>query len=213
MTTDRPLGKIHVAVLSLILFASGIYWTITALYLLPENPLREKFGSLLEPFGNIASQRWSFFAPPPQSNRKLYYTFFDASGIERASFETLEPILSAKRARAPFNTGEEILDYIISGAQEQLTKYVGRRQITQKKNGVTQSLLSVTIPEDINVPALRTLKSYTKYVAKNNHIPEGACYATITCTSISIPALASQDPVDKTERLVFRTTMFRIPGS
>jgi len=100
------------------------YWLITLLYNLPSNPIKIKTANFIYDFGLFFSQNWSFFAPPPQSNNKLYYSFFDKDKKSIDSFEVLEIIFKEKKDKLPFNIKEEITDYVISGSVNQLFNVV-----------------------------------------------------------------------------------------
>jgi len=96
------------------------YWLVTVLYNLPSNPIKIKISNLLYDFELVFAQKWSFFAPPPQSNNKLYYSFFNEDKELIDSFEVLEIIFKEKKDKLPFNIKEEITDYVISGSVNQL---------------------------------------------------------------------------------------------
>jgi hypothetical protein len=91
-----------------------LYWVVTFLYNSPNNPIRIHFSKELSLFGIVFPQKWDFFAPPPQANNKLYYSYFDENKKNIGTFEVLSPIIKEKKDKIPFNTQAEAIDYVIS---------------------------------------------------------------------------------------------------
>jgi hypothetical protein len=190
------------------------YVFMTFLYVSPSNPIRDRMTKPLARFELVASQKWSFFAPPPRSNRRLYYKFFNEKSVVVDTFEVLVPITTAKRAEAPFNTGEEIIDYMLHGSLEQLVRYVGNRRSRTPTPATGPKMVNIAIEADLDLTALRTLKAYSKFVATRNGVDRvEAKFVSITCTDTPIPDLSLKMPEGPAERLVFRTTLFRLPPS
>lgn len=98
----------------LVCIALLFYWAVTFLYNSPNNPIRIHFSKELSLFGIVFPQKWDFFAPPPQANNKLYYSYFDKNKKNIGMFEVLDPIIKEKKDKIPFNTQAEAMDYIIS---------------------------------------------------------------------------------------------------
>ena len=92
----------------------AVYWGATLLYVLPDNPIRDRSAGFVDGFEVLFFQRWNFFAPPPTANTRLYYRFPYEDSTR--TFEVLRDITAAKRAAAPFNTEEETVDYILHGS-------------------------------------------------------------------------------------------------
>ena len=99
----------------IIIIVLAIYWCVTLVYVTPNNYIRIKCNKALAHFEVFFSQRWAFFAPPPEYDYKLYYIFID-SDKNLSVFEALENILKVKKEKAPFNATEEFLDYSLSGS-------------------------------------------------------------------------------------------------
>ena len=112
------------------------YWAITLLYVSPNNYVRIQCNILLHTFGLVFYQKWNFFAPPPTYNSKVYITFFSDNENESVvNLEIIEPILKAKQQKGPFGfTQENVLDYILSSASDEVAEEVGTRIIIDKSS-------------------------------------------------------------------------------
>jgi len=93
------------------------YWSLTVLFVSPNNFVRIQAEPALQFFDRYLQQRWAFFAPPPQADLKIYYTFYDSETEQAiASFEALAPVLAEKQSEFPFNTRADALDYLLSSS-------------------------------------------------------------------------------------------------
>ena len=53
-------------------------------------------------FNLVFNQKWNFFAPPPKSNSKIYFIYYDKNSTIY-SFEVLSTILKEKQRKSPFD--------------------------------------------------------------------------------------------------------------
>lgn len=101
------------------LLVFSIYWACTLFYILPNNFMKIKLNTFKENLDVLIFQNWAFFAPPPDYNTRLYFTYTDNYN-KTYEFEAMEDLLKLKRKKAPFNTEEEYVDYAITGVTTQL---------------------------------------------------------------------------------------------
>lgn len=155
------------------------YWAITLIYVSPDNFIKVKADRILRPFGILCAQEWAFFAPPPQGNNRLYYTFYDDQDKFITTFEVLQPLFSEKQRKAPWNTREEAIDYIVNGAVGNLTDFIiTQREIYQQLHPdstltVVEQMARRAITErHSEIPPFKTLTEYGKIVANRNLSPE-----------------------------------------
>ncbi len=172
------------------IFASGtiffflLYWIATILYVAPDNPIRNLFSKELKQFEIYCYQKWTFFAPPPTYNTKLYYTFCSRITSERKTFSALDIILSEKRAHTPFNTGEELLDYVLSGSVEQVVTYL--------RKGNHSSIESLTIDPRLNLAGLKTLKRYASLIADKQGLNRNAYSVFFSSYSVDMAEIDTE---------------------
>jgi len=155
------------------------YWAITLLYVSPDNFVKVKADNVLQVFSVLFEQKWSFFAPPPQGNHRLYYTFYDDNKQAVATFEAIKPLLNEKQRKKPWNTREEAIDYIVNGSIANVIEFVvTQREIYQSLYpdstfNVVEQKARLAISEKYNeISAFATLVEYGKIVANKNLAPE-----------------------------------------
>lgn len=145
-------------------------------------------------FENFFFQRWSFFAPPPQSNNRLYYVFQNKYSGKEKAYEVLAPIFDKKRKTAPFNSKEEALDYILSGSATNITDAIRELTDISKMDfpDSTEMYHILSAQKKINDQGLdylpvRTLYNYAIIMAKKDSINfEGTSIKIIT-TQVQMP--------------------------
>lgn len=123
-------------------------------------------------FNLVFNQKWNFFAPPPKSNSKLYFIYYDKKS-PIYSFEVLSTILKEKQRKSPFNSKEEAVDYIISGSLSQLTSsiIVLREDLLYKNQNKTIEQLDkdakeLLLKKTTEIDEFNTLVKFSKVVAK-----------------------------------------------
>lgn len=154
------------------------YWMVTIFFNLPENPIKIKYARQERIFQGAFFQRWAFFAPPPKANDKLYYLFRSRKDTTRvAIFEALDSITANKRSAIPFNTNEEIIDYIISGSISEITNFLSEydNELRVKYKNMEESKLVDQSIRDAwklraNIYSIETLLNYGELVANKNNI-------------------------------------------
>ena len=118
--TDQPLPWRLLVPGCLALVFVGMYWLVTLLYVSPNNPLRIQYDAELKQFESWGFQRWTFFAPPPTQNHRLYFAFSPQDGTGE-TIEVLEEIYARKQQYHPFNESIESIDYVVSGIATSIT--------------------------------------------------------------------------------------------
>ncbi|MFC0320743.1 hypothetical protein [Olivibacter oleidegradans] len=196
----------------IILFAS--YWLLTLMYNIPNNPIKIEYGKFFYKFGIFFNQRWSFFAPPPKMNNRLYYSFYDDQKKEIGTFEVLEALSTSKKAKLPFNTEEEALDYILNGAINQLYQLV-IRQREQLEVSETDHIKTIEELEKVardslltnihNIKEFKTLVNFSDYVLKNKigsvNSLKTASFLKISISEVDIPKFYLRKSVNSAEKI------------
>ena len=100
----------------LILFFTLFYISATLFFNLPRNYLKIINSKSEAYFHFFLFQRWNFFAPPPNYNERLYYTFKSNADTNLIVYEVFEPLYKLKSQKAPFNNREDLLDYLLSNS-------------------------------------------------------------------------------------------------
>jgi hypothetical protein len=154
------------------------FWATNIFFNLPDNPIKIKFGKEEAAFQSVLFQRWSFFAPPPKSNERLYYFFRSKSDTtQQKVFEVLEPITTRKQQTAPFNMLEEKEDYIISGSISEVNEFLFQYTNDLKfryKDKPEQALVLMAMQEAWRLRAklngITTLIKYGTLIAAQHNI-------------------------------------------
>ena len=181
---------------------------------MPDNPVRSNIAKPLYDFNLLFSQKWNFFAPPPKSNSKLYFVYY-SNEKPLYSCEVLSTILQEKRAKAPFNSKEEAVDYIISGSISQLTNYIilNRENLsfqnqTKKIEDLDSDARKILLAKTNDINEFKTLVNFSKIVAKKK-IPEETVTKInkikIIITETEIPKFHDRYNKEPEEKLLLET--------
>lgn len=197
-----------------LLFIFVFYWIATIIFNMPDNPVRSILAKPLYDFNLLFSQKWNFFAPPPKSNSKLYFVYY-SNEKPLYSCEVLSTILQEKRAKAPFNSKEEAVDYIISGSISQLTNYIilNRENLsfqnqTKKIEDLDSDARKILLAKTNDINEFKTLVNFSKIVAKKK-IPEETVTKInkikIIITETEIPKFHDRYNKEPEEKLLLET--------
>jgi hypothetical protein len=154
------------------------YWGITIFFNLPDNPIKIIFSKEEQLFQGLLFQQWSFFAPPPKSNNKLYYFFKSKTGDSKILiYEALDSISINKQKHIPFNTTQEIQDYIMSGSISEITTFIYQytnelktRYPRGKESAIIEKAINDTWKMRQTIGGVETLIKYGRILAKNKNI-------------------------------------------
>ncbi|WP_396147937.1 hypothetical protein [Flavobacterium sp.] len=189
------------------------YGIATVVFSTPDNYINISLIEYNEKFNTFFYQRWGFFAPPPQSNDRLYYVFEKKTNkAEIIVYEVIEPLLKQKCSKAPFNGNEDLVDYLISNSIYLITdgiravresfeydaklknKKVDEFELTKKVNKVIET----TKP-------FMTLLNYSKKVALNNKLEYADYNVYLKITQKKIPKFIDRykKNLNEDEQLIF----------
>lgn len=183
------------------------YWGITILYCGPDNYLKIQVDPILTSYEKVFYQKWSFFAPPADFNFRLYFEYLNKDSLQVNIYEILKPIAVEKQRKAPFNSQEQFMDYIVNGSVIQINDLLSRyvSDFQQHKKGVAlQECIRLAI-DSLNNNAAR--KGYTGFNTLRNYLRRhwqqevaagnlaNAVYGRMVLTSIKIPRFANRDSV------------------
>lgn len=202
-----------------ILLVFVFYWLTTFLYVSPSNYVKISLLEEMQTFNTFFFQKWGFFAPPPKFNDRLYYTFESKKDSTISyTFEVMEPLQKRKSSKAPFNSSENILDYILSSSVHSLSDGL----LTVNKSIDYQTEISDTINNKVQLKrkkgkeyvqttsSYKTLVGYAKYVAKKNNIIDLQNFSlVIEVVQLNIPKFADRNNLEasslKEEGLIFKS--------
>jgi hypothetical protein len=161
-------------------FLFVIYWVLTVTFTFQDNYIKLSFLEYESNFQSLFYQNWSFFAPPPQFNEKLIYVFRFRETEKIRTFEALRQITAQKQKAAPFNTEEEIMDYLVSGSVNTVVNYFARQmdRIKTQFPDSTSTFYNKQLNKEVwtdsihfrinNLGSAATLYNYGKIVAAKN---------------------------------------------
>lgn len=165
-----------VSVIFILIFV--FYWCITLIFVSPKNYLNISLLEYSDIYNSFFYQKWGFFAPPPKTNERLYYIFENKMNIKDVKiFEVIEPITIAKSKKNPFNTEEDLLDYVLSNSINNIretivntNEFIEYQENKLKKKFTKKEKEKFYDDEIDNLSRFKTLKNYSKNVAINNNI-------------------------------------------
>ncbi|CAL2108435.1 conserved hypothetical protein [Tenacibaculum sp. 190524A02b] len=208
-------------VFKLIVAVFGFYWLATLLFVSPDNYIKIAFFDQQGTFDTFFFQKWGFFAPPPKYNDRLYFTFESKKDSTVSyTFEVIEKLQERKSSKAPFNSSEDILDYVLSSTLHNIND--GLFAVNQTLNFEDEVVDSIQQKNSIddrirkgkdytqNSANFVTLKRYAKMVALRNNIKNIKDYnLTIEITQLDMPKFADRDLLGKEkrvrEKLIFKS--------
>lgn len=189
------------------------YGIATLIFSSPDNFVNISLIEYNQKFNTFFYQRWGFFAPPPQSNDRLYYVFEKKiNKNDVIVFEVIEPLLKQKIYNAPFNGKEDLIDYLISNSIYLITdgirtvretfeydaklnnKVINQLELTRKVNKVIEA----TKP-------FKTLMNYSKKVALNNKLKYSDYNVYLKISQKKIPKFIDRfkSSTNEEEQLIF----------
>jgi hypothetical protein len=194
-----------------------LYFLTTLFFIMPNNSLNLKLNNEYQYFDLHFFQRWGFFAPPPTFNEFIAIKFYYRENTinKTATFDILTPIVKDKQKNAPFNRGDEVLDYTlshtISGIQSDITEYTDLIKFeNQKKNRIMtdDQRIKLVVKYIEKTKEFKTLTNYARIVAQNNKIPKTNSCFQITISEKSIPQFADRNlPLKMPEVITFQSNV------
>ncbi len=190
------IAKMKNVIYKIILILFCIYWTFTLFFIMPKNPLNLSVQKERDFFQANFFQRWSFFAPPPNYNQRVYFVYKNKLTSKKDIFEVIKPILDKKHSTAPFNFYYQTLDYILASSLINIEGNVRLLQdvLTHENFKATNnlklsdSIVTQKIVSDIEKTTdFKTLAKYAKKIALENKIYILNCTYKIKISKKYIP--------------------------
>jgi hypothetical protein len=189
-----------------------LYWGITIFFNLPDNYLKIKSAKGNAYFQFFLFQRWGFFAPPPTFNDRLYFIYKSKGNSKSKIIEVLEDLYKQKSSRAPFNSKENIMDYLLSNSINSLCD-----DIVELENYKRYAVLTKQLKKDTTIisliqermegsPQFNTLVNYGLTIAKHDKELSVKDSISFIITRIYIPVFVDRfmDSIRK-EEFVFQS--------
>ncbi|MDC0380312.1 hypothetical protein OAM52_01405 [Flavobacteriaceae bacterium] len=182
-----------------------LYWTLTIIFVSPKNYITISLYEQEQLFNTFFFQKWGFFAPPPKHNDRLYFKFESKQDSTKFFlYEVIEPLQKRKSKKAPFNSSEDILDYILSSTILSITDgLIAVNESIDYKKSMNDSLNSnIDLSKKINegkkyiqtLPSFQTLKNYGLLIAKKNNVKNISDYnMTIEIIQVEMPKFADRN--------------------
>jgi hypothetical protein len=192
------------------------YGLVTILFVSPDNYININLQNYSLGFSTFFYQRWGFFAPPPKSNDRLYYIFTEKlNPIKRRIFEVIKPIVTEKSANAPFNSREDVIDYILSnsiiGIEEEnnsVSEFLDYK--VKKKEIDTITKLKILKKNLENSNSYKTIMKYSKYVALSNNLVFEDYNISFKITKIDIQKFSERNKkIINKEYLTFDSSSYK----
>lgn len=187
-----------------------VYWVITLFFVSPNNPLNLSTQKFKNSFQANFFQRWAFFAPPPTFNQRVYIVLKNKSTQQKEGFEALSPILKSKSQKAPFNSTQQIFDYIFASSliniegHIRILQDVFNNQNSKADFKVSDSLKTESLVNEIEKTSdFKTLLNYSKIITQNNGINPREVVCQIQIFNIYTPQFIDRNLKNKKEEIMF----------
>ncbi|WP_375577647.1 hypothetical protein ABWH96_11350 [Marivirga tractuosa] len=176
------------------------YWFMTVFFNLPDNYIKLQHIATEKFFNTVLFQKWSFFAPPPKHNDRLYYAFHNKNEQDTIVLEVAKPIVLSKRSNAPFNAKYEVIDYVLNNSMIQINDFlVDQRQNIlfqypdSSEDKFTTPLMKFTWDNRDYLKAVQTLANYGEVVALKNNIDLTQYHYRFYIVNESIPVFSERN--------------------
>lgn len=182
-------------------------------FTMPNNYTQIKAYNYKRVFSTFFYQQWSFFAPPPTFNDKLYYEFVGSE--DTLIIEAITPLLKAKKNKFLANDNENIIEYILSNTitavsdkfreDYKLYKY---EYCDNMNDDECASSFSKQKNEKMKNAEMLTLRNYGNIVYSK--IDKQYSKFRILYTTTPIKKFASSDEQETEETLLFSSDYYEI---
>lgn len=193
------------------------YWLATIFFVAPPNPLNISADHGREIFNTHFFQRWSFFAPPPTYNQRVYIVFKSKSTKRKDVFEIIAPIVNAKHHKAPFNEYYQKMDYIlasslinIEGNVKLLHDVFANKSMQLHLKGKDTSVKDRIVSDIEKTSDFRTLVKYAEKIAEENRINRTDVRCQIIITKVYIPQFVDRRLQKGKEEISFSSHPFNL---
>jgi hypothetical protein len=178
-------------------------------------------------FQSFFTQRWEFFAPPPDFNERMYYVFINKKdSSDKKIYEAIEPISTEKASNAPFNNESNIMDYILSSSitnindfivdENKIKKYQDGDKLGLIHNPPVDTVFSKNLISKVQkLHSFKTLESYSFFIAKKNKLNTENFNCILIISKILIPKFPQRFSIEKrnkqNELIIFKSdTIYNI---
>ncbi|QKX04834.1 hypothetical protein HN014_07865 [Aquimarina sp. TRL1] len=194
----------------------SLYWGATIFFNAPDNYMKIKLMEEESVFKTFFYQNWSFFAPPPNTNERLYCVIYDKQDSTVAKvLELVTPIIERKVQKAPFNSKDDIMDYVISSSTVSLNnKMVSLNETVsylETKDTLTEKEKENILIEGVQATGhFNTLLKYSREIALEKGIDLNKYLISLEYAKVPIPKFVDRHKkeLELKEELVFKSRLF-----
>jgi hypothetical protein len=209
--------------ITLIYLVFCTYWLSTIFFTFPENYLQIKAIKYEKIFSLFLYQRWSFFAPPPKTNDRLYFQYISIKK-DTLQLEVLKPLAEKRKQEFLFNSDRSVIDYVLANNIYALSDYLreGYNNYKFEKcgNNISEKdcnsmFLKEFYPKFHEYPELKSLLNYGILISNNNKLIVECEKIKIISTTVNIKKFNERytKKVNTEENLVFETQYFNIKNN
>ena len=206
--------------ITLVYLVFCIYWVMTIFFTFPENYLQIKATKYEQIFSLFLSQRWSFFAPPPQTNDRLYFEYITTKK-DTVLLEVLEPLAKKRKKEFLFNSDRSTIDYVLANNIYALSDYLRENFNTYKfencnnntsEEVCNENFLLYYYPKFHNFTELKSLLNYGILIKSESKVKSEIEKLKIISTTIEIPKFNERfnKSYEKKESMVFETKYYNL---
>jgi hypothetical protein len=210
--------------ITLIYLIFSIYWITTIFFTFPENYLQIKALRYEKVFSIFLYQRWSFFAPPPQTNDRLYFEYITTKK-DTVLLEVLKPLAEKRKKEFLFNSDRSVIDYVLANNIYTLSDYLRENYNAYKFENCSPEIkdedcnvrfLKYYYPQFHNFSELKSLINYGVLIKSESKTKSEIEKLKIIATTVEIPKF--NERFNKThnnykENMVFETKYYNLKYS
>jgi|GEM_PF-1942550 hypothetical protein len=208
--------------ITLIYLVFCLYWFSTIFFTLPENYLQIKAIKYEKIFSVFLYQRWSFFAPPPKTNERLYFEYITIKK-DTVLLEVLKPLSKKRKEEFLLNSDRSVIDYVLASNIYTLSDYLRENYNNYKFEKCNKSIsdtlcntmfLKEFYPKFHEYPELKSLLNYGLLIKNKNRSTIDSEKIKLISTNVEVKKFNDRFKVKKeVENIVFQTKYFNIKNN
>ncbi len=199
-----------------------LYWFSTIFFTFPENFLQIKAIKYEKMFSVFLYQRWSFFAPPPKTNERLYFEYVTIKK-DTVLLEVLKPLSKKRKEEFLLNSDRSVIDYVLANNIYTLSDYLRENYNNYKFEKCNKSIpdtlcntmfLKEFYPKFHEYPELKSLLNYGLLIKNKNKSTIDSEKIKLISTNVEVKKFNDRFKAKKeVENIVFQTKYYNIKNN
>jgi len=173
-------------------------------------------------FSVFLYQRWSFFAPPPKTNERLYFEYVTIKK-DTVLLEVLKPLSKKRKEEFLLNSDRSVIDYVLANNIYTLSDYLRENYNNYKFEKCNKSIpdtlcntmfLKEFYPKFHEYPELKSLLNYGLLIKNKNKSTIDSEKIKLISTNVEVKKFNDRFKAKKeVENIVFQTKYYNIKNN